>query len=153
MPAKSTAPAKAQSAAEQTAQTFDWAALPKAEVPEYTRSTALPKDVEQTTPQPIKDKVLESFNAYEGPIPAGTVDAAGKPIPERKSAKLSWRVQECGTVERAKEFQRLAKRYALGHDPRMTLRSAITASTVTSAETVVRFMAKPFEAKDKDAKA
>lgn len=140
-----------KTAAEATAQTFNWDSLPAAEVPEYTRSAALPKNVEETTPTAIKDKLLESLKAYVPAVPAHT-DAKGKHV-AGVGVKLSWRTQECGTEERAKEFQKLAKRYALGHDPRFTLRSAIVASDVTNADTVVRFMAKPFEARDNDAKS
>lgn len=113
------------------APVFNWDILPAASVPQYTRNR--PKDVEKTTPEAIKVRVRESFDAYK-PAPDGG---------NKNAVTLSWRTQDCGSEAMAKEFLRLAKRYAAGAEPEMTLRGSISAD----APTVVRFMAKPFEAK------
>ncbi len=139
-PAKS-APAKsapAKSAAQTTAETFDWATLPAAVTPEYTREFHRNPDVVANTPQAIKDRVNESYAAYK---PAGHDPASPRKV------VTSWRSQECGTKERAAEFIKLARKFAEHSDPRMTIRATID----EAKPTVVRYMAKPFEVRDRAA--
>ena len=91
-PAKKTAPAKATAPAS-TGAAVDWDNLPAATVATYTRS-ASQVDREQTTPAPIKIRVKSAFEA------------------SAKASEPVWFVQQCGTVERAEEFVKLARLYA-----------------------------------------
>lgn len=124
---------------------FDWDALPEVQEPTKDDSPVGHRriDVEEDTPQAIKDRVIEAYEIYS----ENATDEKGEWL-ESKSAlaaatRKSWRTQECGTAEMALEFVRLAKRYCEKREERLTFRGA----PVTGNQTRVRYVVKPFEAK------
>lgn len=162
MVAKS-APAKAartaapveKSAAEKPS--FSWDALPELETVEYTRGAIVSRvDVEADTPELIKSRVKESYDAYQEAVEKGTESVFDK---ERKlwttdsnrelsiARMAAGRRQRTGSVEMAKEFLRLAKRYGAGSGS-MTVRGDIDPKDPT----VAVFYAKPRETRVRTAK-
>lgn len=90
------APKTAEKPTEKVADTtaaLDWSNLPPAQAVTYVRVTARPS-VEETTPEVIKSRVREAFEA---------TTASGAP---------KFKTQMCGTAEHAEAFLKFAKRYA-----------------------------------------
>lgn len=116
-PAATPAPAPAPAA-------FDWEILPEAEVVEYIRASAPRIDVEKETPAPIKARIDASYAAYDEAYKAVYSDEAvaacksddEKATLERKATeaanKSASRTQRFGNPDQAKEFVKLARRYA-----------------------------------------
>lgn len=107
MSATKTAPAKAAKAAavKATPAAVDWDRLPAPTVTTYVRAAAGRPSVEETTPQAIKDRVLEG---HKGSVEQGS----------------AWfRVQRCNTPANAEEFLRLLRRYAVNR--KLTLKGKV----------------------------
>jgi hypothetical protein len=115
--------------------TFGWDDLPDVKVPEYTRNVGTTRiDVETEIPAVIRARLKESFEAYR----------AADPNKPNDHGTTAWREQDCGTPERAAEFIRLAQRYGKYRLPEpWTIRAAV----VPNNERLVRFAAKPYEAR------
>jgi hypothetical protein len=116
-----------------------WAALP----PAVTRPVNAPAvggrrvDVEKDTPAPIKARLNDSYAAYKA---ATSVEGASN-ADTRRAILAAWKVQEFPNVGMAEEFVKLARRYCLHGDPRLTFRGKADGASVT-------FLVKTFEARD-----
>lgn len=134
VPAKKVAPAPVKAARPRIERpAFSWDDLPETQTAEYVRGPVR-IDVETEIPAVIRAKVLESLKEYVA-APDG-----------QKNATLGWKVQECGSSERAAEFLRLAQRYGKYREERLTVRGAVMAKYPTK----VRFCAKPAETRKRN---
>lgn len=140
-PVETAEPVEAAEGVDEGGASFDWQALPDLEPVEYVRPARGGKpSVIESTPEPIRAKVQESYDAYMkrlGETPtAADFDAA---------RDASFRRQPLASEDQAQEFARLIKRYAKAAG--MTLRD------VRVEGSVVYFRAKPYEARPRSESA
>lgn len=105
VPAPVTPPVEAPAAPATPAVTaFDWSTVAAPTVAVYARNTPVRKNLEESTPQFIKDCVTGGFTTT-----SKNLDNKGRPVP-------TWMTLKLDTPERAGEFLKLAKRYATFKD-------------------------------------
>lgn len=132
---------------------FDWDAMPEAE---SGKEVSVRTDVETTTPEGIKARVRESYNAYMAiAAPNSEVNAAtglrqGKLTDVKttltKASREGYRTQKLPDEATATEFFKLMKRYCQGRAERLTLRGG----PMEKDKSKVRFLVKPFEQRERD---
>lgn len=103
---------------------FSWDALPEPEVIDYSRGESItPRDLESSTPEPVKARVIASHTVYVETYNKGAASVGENGVPvfadeasEKKAGiaatRAASRRQKMPTEETAGQFLKLAKKYA-----------------------------------------
>ena len=131
---------------------FDWGALEEAKPQEYVRTAGLNprKDYEKDTPDPIKARVLDSYNAYQATLRRKLAEGISENTAPMHARMDATRVQPCVSDDQAGEFLRLAKAYAKFKG--YTLRGEVVKrDEVNDRPAKVVYVVKPMERRERAA--